>query len=440
MDNGKENRFFTMKNGNIFAQGKKGGISPPFERFRDRGKIHKPQIPFDVKRAVDGDNALNCMSAAVKNVDHESSTIFSRMGFREMYNSKLSRGSKANEQNHVHVGNGIAGREMASLSQMKKRKEEEEEEEEEAHSSSCATSYASTLSGEWPTDDEGDCVQSEFPKKKGFGKWFPSLFPLTTWMDQLPRSSPQEAGLSIDSPLSYESHGTGEEDEVVEGEVSNIDAEDDEAEHLDVSTDSGQESGEEKELASQPSVKKRKLEELKRSLEERERKVDSQIKELLNKWSAHRTFTVKKKDKILSIFWDGGKKQWLVSDGVRCRKHNKVWDPQIRTDSPTTVPEESGAAEEEDEVGEAINIDAEDDEVEEEDEEEEDMGSDDDMRKLEALISGTREIIVRVRSLGNRKEDESGSRTVGVLEERARKAESSKRKPGGFGSLFTTRA
>jgi hypothetical protein len=282
-----------------------------------------------------------------------------------------------------------------------------------------------------------DCVQSESPKMPR-RKWFPLLLPPTTWMDQFPRSSPQEAGLSIDSPLSCESHGTGEEDEVVEGQVSNIDAEDDEADHPDVSTDSGQESkGEEKHLASQPSVEKRKLEELKRSLDERERKVDLQIKESLSEWRAHRTFTVRSKDKLLTTFWDGDKKQWMVLDGVRCRKRNKIWDPSIPTDSPTTVPEESGAAEEEDEVGEAINIEAEDDEVEEE---EEDMESDDDMRKLEALISGTREIIVRVRSLGKRKEDESGSRTLGVLEKRARKAESSKRQPGGLGSLFTTRA
>ena len=441
MDNGKENRFFIIKNENKFAQGKKGGIRPLFEGVRDRDRIDNRSqilhIPFDAKRAVDGDNALNGMSTAVENVDQESLALFSRMGDGEKGNSKLSRGSNANEKNLVHVGNGISGTEMASLSLMKNRKEEEEE---EALSSSCATSHASTLSGKWSTDDEVDSVQSE-SQKVGLRKWLPSLFPSTTWMDQVSRSSQQDAGLSIDSPLSYESHGTGEEGEVVEGEVSNIDDEDDEAEHPDVSMDSGQESGEEKELASQPSAKKRNVEELERSLEERERKVDKEIKKLLSEWSAHRTFTVRRKDKLLTIFWDGGKRQWLISDGVRCRKHNKIWDPPIPTDGPTTVPAESGAAEEEDEVGEAINIDDEDDEVEEEEEEEEeDMESDDDMRKLEALISGTREISVRLRSLGKRKEDESGSRTIGVLEKRARKAESSKRQPDGFGSLFTTRA
>jgi len=438
MDNGKENRLFIIENRNTVAQGEMGAISPPFGGVRHPDKISHPspqmlQIPFKTKRAVDGDNALNVMNTAVKNVDQETFVLFSRMGDGEKGNSKLSRGSNANEKNLVHVGNGIAEREMARLSLMKKRKaeeeheeEEEEEEEEEALSSSSDTSIASTLLGHWPTDDEVDSVQSESPKV-GLKKWLPSLFPFKTWMDQFSPSSQQEAGLSIDSPLSYESNGTGEEDEVVEGEVSNIDDEGDEAEHPDVSMDSGQESGEEKELASQPSAKKRNVEELERSLKEKEQKIDLQIKDLLSEWRAHRTFTVRRKDKLLTIFWDGDKRQWLVSDGVRCRKHNKVWDPPIPTDGPTTVPAESGAAEEEDEVGEAINIDAEDDEVEEEEEEEEeeeDMESDDDMRKLEALISETREISVR----------------LGVLEKRARKAESSKRQPDGFGSFFTTRA
>ena len=378
MDNGKENRLFIIENRNTVAQGEMGAISPPLGGVRYPDKISHPspqmlQIPFKTKRAVDGDNALNVMNTAVKNVDQETFVLFSRMGDGEKGNSKLSRGSNANEKNLVHVGNGIAEREMARLSLMKKRKEEEEEEE--ALSSSSDTSIASTLLGHWPTDDKEDCVQSE-SRKGGLRRWFPSLF--STWMDQLPvdqvpSSSQQEAGLSIDSPLSYESNGTGEEDEVVEGEVSNIDDEGDEAEHPDVSMDSGQESGEEKELASQPSAKKRNVEELVRSLEEKEQKIDLQIKDLLSEWRAHRTFTVRRKDKLLTIFWDGGKRQWLVSDGVRCRKHNKVWDPPIPTDSP-----------------------------------------------------------------GKRKEDESGSRTIGVLEKRARKAESSKRQPDGFGSLFTT--
>ena len=377
MDNGKENRLFIIENRNTVAQGEMGAISPPFGGVRHPDKISHPspqmlQIPFKTKRAVDGDNALNVMNTAVKNVDQDSSAFFSRMGDGEKGNSKLSRGSNANEKNLVHVGNGIAEREMARLSLMKKRKEEEEEEE--ALSSSSDTSIASTLLGHWPTDDKEDCVQSE-SRKGGLRRWFPSLFPCKTWMDQFSPSSQQEAGLSIDSPLSYESNGTGEEDEVVEGEVSNIDDEGDEAEHPDVSMDSGQESGEEKELASQPSAKKRNVEELVRSLEEKEQKIDLQIKDLLSEWRAHRTFTVRRKDKLLTIFWDGGKRQWLISDGVRCRKHNKVWDPPIPTDSP-----------------------------------------------------------------GKRKEDESGSRTIGVLEKRARKAESSKRQPDGFGSLFTTRA
>jgi len=385
MDNGKENRLFIIENRNTVAQGEMGAISPPFGGVRYRDKISHPspqmlQIPFKTKRAVDGDNALNVMNTAVKNVDQETFVLFSRMGDGEKGNSKLSRGSNANEKNLVHVGNGIAEREMARLSLMKKRKaeeeheEEEEEEEEEALSSSSDTSIASTLLGHWPTDDEVDSVQSE-PPKVGLKKWLPSLFPFKTWMDQFSPSSQQEAGLSIDSPLSYESNGTGEEDEVVEGEVSNIDDEGDEAEHPDVSMDSGQESGEEKELASQPSAKKRNVEELVRSLEEKEQKIDLQIKDLLSEWRAHRTFIVRRKDKLLTIFWDGGKRQWLISDGVRCRKHNKVWDPPIPTDSP-----------------------------------------------------------------GKRKEDESGSRTIGVLEKRARKAESSKRQPDGFGSFFTTRA
>ena len=348
MDNGKENRLFIIENRNTVAQGEMGAISPPFGGVRHPDKISHPspqmlQIPFKTKRAVDGDNALNVMNTAVKNVDQDSSAFFSRMGDGEKGNSKLSRGSNANEKNLVHVGNGIAEREMARLSLMKKRKEEEEEEEEEALSSSCATSYASTLSGKWSTDDEVDSVQSE-SQEVGLRKWLPSLFPSTTWMDQFSPSSQQEAGLSIDSPLSYESNGTGEEDEVVEGEVSNIDDEGDEAEHPDVSMDSGQESGEEKELASQPSAKKRNVEELVRSLEEKEQKIDLQIKDLLSEWRAHRTFTVRRKDKLLTIFWDGDKRQWLVSDGVRCRKHNKVWDPPIPTDSPGKRKEdESGS-------------------------------------------------------------------------------------------------
>ena len=315
MDNGKKNGLFIMKNWNIFAQGKKGGISPPFEGVRDRDKIHNPpRIPFEARRAVDGDDALNVVNEAVKNVDQVSLPVFSRMDDEEMGNSKLSRGLKANEQNLVHVGNGIAGREMVRLSQMKKSKEEkEEEEEEEALSSSC-TSYASTLSGKWPTDDEVDCVQSESPKVRR-RNWFHPL-PFKTWMDQ-----------------ESESLGTGEEDEVVEGEVSNIDDEEDEAEHPGVLMDSVQKTKDEKDV-----------EGCKRSLDERE----GQPKLPAAKVNC-RGFYVKK-GMIYKIIWDGDKKQRLVSDGVRCRNHSRVWDPPFPTYSSTTIPAESGAAEEENQV------------------------------------------------------------------------------------------
>ena len=59
------------------------------------------------------------------------------------------------------------------------------------------------------------------------------------------------------NPSPYESHGTGEEDEVVEGEDNDIDDADNESEHPDVLMDSGKKSDE-----------KEDLEELKRSLDE----------------------------------------------------------------------------------------------------------------------------------------------------------------------------
>ena len=35
------------------------------------------------------------------------------------------------------------------------------------------------------------------------------------------------------------------------------------------------------------------------------------------------------KDKILLFIRDDDKKKWFVSDGIRCRKHNRVWHPPI---------------------------------------------------------------------------------------------------------------
>jgi len=304
-----------MKNWNIFTQWKKWGTRQPFEGVRDRDKIHNAPripIPFEGKRAVDGDDALNVVNEAVKNVDQVSLPVFSRMDDGEMGNSKLSRGLKANEQNLVHVGNGIAGREMARLSQMKKIKEAEEEEEEEALSSSC-TSYASTLSGKWPTDDEVDCVQSESPKVRR-RNWFHPL-PFKTWMDQ-----------------ESESLGTGEEDEVVEGEVSNIDDEEDEAEHPGVLMNAVKKTKEEKDV-----------EDCKRSLDDREGQPKLPAKLIC------RGFFVKK-GMIYKMMWSVDKNQRLVSDGHRCRNHSRVWDPPFPTYRSTTIPAESGAAEEENEV------------------------------------------------------------------------------------------
>jgi hypothetical protein len=190
-----------------------------------------------------------------------------------------------------HVG---MEEEFARPSQKKKRKAEEEEKADLL--SSCDTSFASTLSGNWPTPDKEDCVESGSPK--GLGRWFPpGWIPGygKTWMDQ--------------NPSPYESHGTGEEDEVVEGEDNDIDDADNESEHPNVLMDSGKKSDE-----------KEDLEELKRSLDETERQLNAQLMTLLRNNHVDT-------DKMLFMTRDDNNEQWRVSNGIRWRKHNKVWDP-----------------------------------------------------------------------------------------------------------------
>ena len=252
-----------------------------------------------------------------------------------------------------HVG---MEEEFARPSQKKKRKAEEEEEEKADLLSSCDTSFASTLSGNWPTPDKEDCVESGSPKglgrcsppgwipgygktreeekadllsscdtsfastlvgnwpnrvetpdkedcvesgsPKGLRRWVPPEWIPgygKTWMDQ--------------NPSPYESHGTGEEDEVVEGEDNDIDDADNESEHPDVLMDSGKKSDE-----------KEDLEELKRSLDETERQLNAQLMTLLRNNHVDT-------DKMLFMTRDDNNEQWRVSNGIRWRKHNKVWDP-----------------------------------------------------------------------------------------------------------------
>jgi hypothetical protein len=111
------------------------------------------------------------------------------------------------------------------------------------------------------------------------------------------------------NPSPYESHGTGEEDEVVEGEDNDIDDADNESEHPDVLMDSGKKSDE-----------KEDLEELKRSLDEAERQLSAQLMTFLRNNHVDT-------DKMLFMTRDDNNEQWRVSNGIRWRKHNKVWDP-----------------------------------------------------------------------------------------------------------------
>ena len=196
-----------------------------------------------------------------------------------------------------HVG---MEEEFARPSQKKKRKAEEEEEEKADLLSSCDTSFASTLSGNWPTPDKEDYVESGSPKglRRLFPPgWIPGYG--KTWMDQ--------------NPSPYESHGTGEEDEVVEGEDNDIDDADlsSSSDNSFVSTVLGKKSDE-----------KEDLEELKRSLDETERQLNAQLMTFLRNNYVDTA-------KMLFMTRDDNNKQWRVlniSNG-RWRKYNKVWDP-----------------------------------------------------------------------------------------------------------------
>ncbi|CAL6333565.1 unnamed protein product [Bathycoccus prasinos] len=173
-----------------------------------------------------------------------------------------------------HVG---MEEEFARPSQKKKRKAEEEEEEK-------ADLLSSGLRRKRIPKRPEKMVPPEWIP--GYGK---------TWMDQ--------------NPSPYESHGTGEEDEVVEGEDNDIDDADNESEHPDVLMDSGKKSDE-----------KEDLEELKRSLDETERQLNAQLMTFLRNNHVDT-------DKMLFMTRDDNNEQWSVSNGIRWRKHNKVWDP-----------------------------------------------------------------------------------------------------------------
>ena len=202
--------------------------------------------------------------------------------------------------------------EFVRLSQKKKRKAEEEEEEKADPSSSSDNSFVSTVLGNLPNrveaPDEEEFVEGGTPE--GMGRritsewirgWYPSIWEWiipgigNTWMDQ--------------NPSLYESHGTGEEDEVVEGEDNDIDDADNESEHPDVLMDSGKKSDE-----------KEDLEELKRSLDETERQLNAQLMTFLRNNHVDT-------DKMLFMTRDDNNEQWRVSNGIGWRKHNKVWDP-----------------------------------------------------------------------------------------------------------------
>ncbi|CAL6334100.1 unnamed protein product [Bathycoccus prasinos] len=164
--------------------------------------------------------------------------------------------------------------EFVRLSQKKKSKAEEEEEEKADLSSSCDTSFASTELGNWPNrveaPDKEECVERGSPEGMGrriLSEWIPGWYPSirewipvygNTWMDQ--------------NPSPYESHGTGEEDEVVEGEDNDIDDADlsSSSDNSFVSTELGKKSDE-----------KEDLEELKRSWDETERQLNAQYKTFL---------------------------------------------------------------------------------------------------------------------------------------------------------------
>ena len=198
------------------------------------------------------------------------------------------------------------------LSQKKKRKAEEEEEEKADPSSSCDTSFVSTELGNLPNrveaPDEEEFVKRGSPECMGrritsewIRGWYPSIWEWiipgigNTWMDQ--------------NPSLYESHGTGEEDEVVEVEDNDID--DADLSSSFVSTELGKKSDE-----------KEDLEEWKRSLDEKERQLSARIKNFLRN-------NYVDTNKKLFMTRDDSNKQWRVlnvSTG-RWRKHNKVWDP-----------------------------------------------------------------------------------------------------------------
>ena len=161
-------------------------------------------------------------------------------------------------------------------------------------------------------DDEEEFVERGSREGMGrritsewFSGWYPSIREWiipgigNTWMDQ--------------NPSPYESHGTGEEDEVVEGEDTDIDDADlsSSSDTSFVSTALGKKSDE-----------KEDLEEWKRSLDEKERQLSAQIKTFLRN-------NYVDTNKKLFMTRDDSNKQWRVlnvSNG-RWRKHNKVWDP-----------------------------------------------------------------------------------------------------------------
>ena len=202
--------------------------------------------------------------------------------------------------------------EFVRLSQKKKSKAEEEEEEKADLLSSSDNSFVSTELGNWPNrveaPDEEEFVERGSPEGMGrriLSDWIPGYPSIREWIPEFGNTWMDQ------NPSPYESHGTGEEDEVVEGEDNDIDDADlsSSSDNSFVSTELGKKSDE-----------KEDLEEWKRSLDEKERQLSARIKNFLRN-------NYVDTNKKLFMTRDDNNEQWRVSNGIRWRKHNKVWDP-----------------------------------------------------------------------------------------------------------------
>ncbi|CAL6334482.1 unnamed protein product [Bathycoccus prasinos] len=218
--------------------------------------------------------------------------------------------------------------EFVRLSQKKKSKAEEEEEEKADLLSSSDNSFVSTELGNWPNrveaPDEEEFVERGSPEGMGrriLSDWIPGYPSIREWIPEFGNTWMDQ------NPSPYESHGTGEEDEVVEGEDNDIDDADlsSSSDNSFVSTELGKKSDE-----------KEDLEEWKRSLDETERQLSAQLMTFLRNNYVDTA-------KMLFMTRDDNNKQWRVlnvSNG-RWRKYNKVWDPDpndFQNDSRRRAP------------------------------------------------------------------------------------------------------